>query len=360
MMTTQEPYCGVTLLNIGQYYKDNILAYVSIPACLIGVIFNSLNMLVFARKTMISPPNLIFAHLAFLDFLVLLARIPYVWLLNIRPQSGFDIHQSYGWTMFYICCNTFIVTVQFISIYLTMQMAAWRYVAVVHPLKERSWCNMRTTRNSVIAGYMICSIFYVIPQYLTLRIETTNEGQTSYYLVAINDQSLIKHSTVDIIHAVMIRLLPSLVSMGFTFRIVITLLERNRIHQEQITLSSGVQNNTRNVKTKQQTNKSTMILLIVVVLFFIAEFPRGILNLLRVGYEHNERSEEIHGQCYAALVQIFTTFTDINLSITFIVYYTLSQQFRTTFTSLFHCNRLFIICFQSNSQDDSQTNSDDV
>ncbi|XP_065209193.1 FMRFamide peptide receptor frpr-18-like [Planococcus citri] len=336
-MESPEPYCGATLLNIGKYYKDHVLAYISLPTCVIGVILNSFNITVFTRKTILSPPNLIFAHLSFLDFLVLLARIPYVWLVNVRPLSGFDIHQSYGWTVFYICCNTFIVTVQFTSIFLTTMLAAWRYIAVVHPLKERSWCSMKKTRNVVIAGYVVCTLLYVIPQYLTLRIETTEGTPETYSLAAIQEGGLIKHSTVDIIHAVIIRLLPSVVLAGFTIRLVISLLKRET-HQEQSTTEFGsVQNTARNVKMKQDANRSTTILLVVVLLFFIAEFPRGILNLLRVGFEHDEKSEEIHGRCYAALVQIFTTLTDINLSITFIVYSTLSKQFWATFKLLSRC-----------------------
>ncbi|XP_065204439.1 G-protein coupled receptor dmsr-1-like [Planococcus citri] len=340
-MPSEVPYCGITLPEFGELYRENMHGCISITICFIGSIFNLLNLLVFTRKAMISPVNLIFTHSALVDFLVLLARIPFVWMLYIQDQGDFGEKRTYIGTVFLICCDTFIVSFQFVSIFLTVHLATWRYIAVVHPFMERHWCNMKITRNVVIAGYIICCFSLGVPMLLSRSIQTTRMNQMNIYSFNY-ERSRIMFKVAFIVYGPIGRLFPSIVLAGFTFRIVFTLLARKG-NRERLTQSASVESDLHNLKLRKRTNRSTMILLMAVVLFFIAEFPRGILSVLRVIYEYDEKSEEIQGRCYASLVQIFTTLTDINLSITFIVYYILSQQFRLTFKLLLSIKIQFLI-----------------
>ncbi|XP_065209194.1 sex peptide receptor-like [Planococcus citri] len=320
------PYCGETLVKIGEYYRDNILGYVSIPICCVGMITNLINIVVFARKPMTSPPNLIFAHLAFVDLLVLLARVPFIWTWYIQDYRV--IGRSYVWTLFQRYNDEVIVTFQFVSIFLTVMLAVWRYIAIVHPLKERHWCNTKRTRNVVIAGYILCFVLFTVPSYMSREIKTVIYQDAPYHYIDINERSPIQDSIVLFINGIVIRLVPSIMLTVLTLRLVCTLLSR-KPHREQLTSSASVRSDMKNVKMRQQTNKSTTILLIVVALFILAEFPKGMLSLMRSVYEYESP------QCFS-LTEIFYTVSDINSTITLLVYYSLSQQFRTTFKSLFH------------------------
>ncbi|XP_065204081.1 uncharacterized protein LOC135834171 [Planococcus citri] len=333
-MPNQESYCGITLQNIGNYYVKNIYEYIGLPICLVGLVFNLLNILVFTRKAMISSSNFIFAHLAFVDFLVLLASVPHFWLTYIQPKSGFSVELSYGWTIYYTHGDNFIITFQFISAFLTVQLAAWRYIAVVYPFKERHWCNRKITRNVVIAGYLTCCGLFTIPKYLSFEIEAVNKNENT---VASFKRNIIIFTAGEIINGLVVRLLPSVVLAALTSRIVATLLAR-KTHQEKSTTAeppsaSNIRTNMKNAKIRQQqTNKSTAILLTVVTLFFTSEFPKGLLVILRLMYE------DLPAPCYSSLIAIFVTLSNINISITFMVYYMLGQQFRIAFKSLFNCN----------------------
>ncbi|XP_065209204.1 sex peptide receptor-like [Planococcus citri] len=341
-MSNQEPYCGDIFQKIAVYYHKNIYVNITIPTRLVGMILNLLNLLVFTRKTMNSPPNLILAHLAFVDFIALLLLTEQYWMMYIQPKSDFVREQSYALTMLYWYTDIFGGTVQFISACLTVQLAAWRYIAVVHPLKERHWCTKKITRNVVITGYLICCVLFAIPYHLSFNIETSSmNGKPSYRAI---ERDPIMFSIKGIVYGVMAKILPSLVLAGLTSRIVVVLLAR-KTHCEQLSPSANTRRGMKNVETRQKTHRSTAILLAVAALFFVSEFPRGMLWLLRT---INERD---WGMCYISLGHIFMQISDINTSITFMVYYTLSQQFRTTFKSLFNLNKRTTPIASGNTED---------
>ncbi|XP_065204459.1 FMRFamide peptide receptor frpr-18-like [Planococcus citri] len=333
-MPTEDPCEEIRKINY--YYSSSTYQWISIPICFIGAIFNLLNVLVFTRKTMNSPSNRILAHLAFADFLVLLSYIPNSLLWNIDRRSDFCLAESHGWTIFYWYNDIFTSTFQFISIFLTVQLAVWRYIAVAHPLKERSWCSMRITRNAMIAGYVVCCVLYAVPFHLSFDIETIDKNQNTNarYKFTIGGHPIM-YQIRCYIYGLVIKLLPSVALVGLTFKIVVVLLARKR-HHKQLT----AQSNMKNLEMRQQTNKLTAILLTVVVLFFIGEFPRGMIWLLGMINEHRWDTRPGHywDTRYDSLVRIFVTIAHINTSITFIVYYILSQQFRSTFKSFFSRN----------------------
>ncbi|XP_065204443.1 sex peptide receptor-related protein 2-like [Planococcus citri] len=329
-MPNQEPYCGVLIQEIGDYYAENILVKIFIPICLIGMILNLLNVLVFTRKIMNSPPNQILAHLAFVDFLMLLSNAAQYWSMFIQPKSGFDRQQSYSLTIVFWYSDITTSTFQFISAFLTVQLAAWRYIAVVHPLKERYWCTKKITRNVVITGYVVCCVLYAIPEHFSFDIKASTINGKTYHKAKF-DQHPIMTLIRDIVYVAAVKLLPSVVLVGLTSRIAITLLAR-KTRREKLTSAASTRSYMKNAKIRQQTNTSTAILLAVAALYFMTEFPRGMLWLLAT------INEDDWNTCYYSLVWIFGTITNINVSITFIVYYTLSLQFRTTFKSLFSRN----------------------
>lgn len=61
-----------------------------------------------------------------------------------------------------------------ISICLTLILAIWRYIAVVHPHRNRDWCGMKNTGWALILSYIVCPLLCV-PLYLALTIESRVE-----------------------------------------------------------------------------------------------------------------------------------------------------------------------------------------
>ncbi|XP_065204518.1 G-protein coupled receptor dmsr-1-like [Planococcus citri] len=319
--STGEPFCGTTLLTIGEYYSSNISGYFNIPICVIGVILNLLNILVFTKENMISPVNLIFTRLAMADLAVLVASIPFTYIENILRDGRIKERWTYAEAVVYVCSNHFATTLHFISVFLTIQLAVWRYIAIAYPLKERQWCSMRITRKLMVIGYVVCFLLS-IPIYFSRRIE----HQVINYRVTYTTNSVL-FLTSRIIFSVLGALLPSIVLTVVSLRLIIILFAR-KTHHGQSHLEHG------NRRRTEQLDRSIIILLAVLVLFLTAEFPRGMLFLSTVIF--NVRKSDINYRCYTSLLSIFLSVVYMNTSITFFVYYTMSQQFRITFKSLYN------------------------
>ncbi|ESO11149.1 hypothetical protein HELRODRAFT_194885 [Helobdella robusta] len=84
---------------------------------------------------------------------------------------------------------------------------------------------------------------------------------------------------------------------------------------------------TNNTATKRNTNRTTKMLVAVVVLFLITEFPQGVLMLFS-GF-----SETFKDEVYLPLGDFIDIIALINNAINFILYCTMSKQFRDTFMS---------------------------
>lgn len=83
--------------------------------------------------------------------------------------------------------------------------------------------------------------------------------------------------------------------------------------------------------TKRNTNRTTKMLVTVVVLFLITEFSQGVLNLIS-GFSQN-----FVNNVYIPLGDFLDILALINNAINFILYCSMSKQFRDTFLKIF-CN----------------------
>ncbi|KAL6963335.1 G-protein coupled receptor, partial [Sarracenia purpurea var. burkii] len=107
---------------------------------------NLINIVVLTRKDMISPTNVVLTGLAIADLAVLLEYIPYTLHTYLRPTThSVKDRYTYGWAMLVLWHSNFSQVFHTISIWLTVVLAVWRYIAVAYPQKNRDWCNMDTT-----------------------------------------------------------------------------------------------------------------------------------------------------------------------------------------------------------------------
>ncbi|XP_065209212.1 FMRFamide receptor-like [Planococcus citri] len=329
-------------LNCGfmEYYDYNISGYVNITICSTGAILNLFNILVFTKKHMISSANLIFTHLALVDLLILLSCIPYSWI-NFFQYTHEDYENlTHTRALIYLFLVNIGHTLSYTSVFLTLMLAMWRYIAIVHPLKERYWCNMKTTRNMIIASYII-SILLSTPTYYSDDIVISyTDDELPYYETDYKEDSWTLINISFLMKAVLQQLLPSIVLPIFSFRMIAALKTKT---PEQLTSSSNARNNTRNLKRKQQTDRSIAITLIVMALFLAVQIRPGIYNLISIITGLNEMLDYDRFECFHTyvLVLLNVTLNYISMSVTFVVYYTMSQNFRATFQSLFCKRRIF-------------------
>ncbi|XP_065217978.1 G-protein coupled receptor dmsr-1-like [Planococcus citri] len=337
-MSAEEPFCETTLADAHYYYLYNIQGYIETPICIIGVIFNIFNILVFTRRNMISPVNLIFTHLAFADLSMLLAYILHVWVTVVAYYRNESYKAStYTAAALYLRSKELINISHHVSVCLIMMLAIWKYIAVFSPSKERQWCNMKTTRNTVMAVYIAC-VLLAIPLHLSHHVVTysLDKAGTEYIHVPFDEVDPIAVEISMIIRGLLFDLLPSVVLGISSVRLFVVL----RMKKEHPNLSSNVENRTDNVETKQQIKGSVIILIIIVTLCLSFVIPLGLLDLLYVVLTRDKYS--IYRPCTNSLLGILSILNCFNKCVTFVVYYTMDQDFRATFKSLFEKCNIFI------------------
>lgn len=82
------------------------------------------------RKEMISPTNAILTGLAVADMLVMADYVPYTIHNYIHSGQKMEEMYSYEWTVYALFHAHFSVVCHAISIWLTLLLAIWRYIAV--------------------------------------------------------------------------------------------------------------------------------------------------------------------------------------------------------------------------------------
>ncbi|KAJ1532349.1 hypothetical protein ONE63_000953 [Megalurothrips usitatus] len=321
---------------------------VSLLVCLFGSVANGLNIAVLTRREMSSPTNAILTGLAVADLLVMVEYIPFA-LHHYLLQQPLSEKFSYPWSVFVLFHSNFGQVFHTISIWLTLTLAVWRYIAVAHPARNHEWCNMRTTGIAIVSGYVICPLL-CIPAYLTFSVQASKvdpETNRTLYVVGHSELSKLQDGMLQNINfwaaAWLVKVLPaapsarrgsaavSLVSTGSP--------RRRRCYRPVLPgpppgpprpCPARLCPSQRLVEKEKQTDRTTKMLLAVLLLFLITEAPQGLLGLFSVLI-----GNQFFGECYVKLGDVMDILALINSAINFMVYCCMSRQFRNTFNQLF-------------------------
>ncbi|XP_046744398.1 G-protein coupled receptor dmsr-1-like [Diprion similis] len=351
-----------------------IHGYASLLVCLFGSVANTLNIAVLTRREMNSPTNAILTGLAVADLLVMLEYIPYathMYLLHRPRREQF----TYPWSFFVLFHSNFAQVFHTISIWLTVTLAIWRYIAVAFPQKNRELCSINRTMLAIAGAYVICPIICV-PLYLTFSLEsrtvlidgsgnTLDLNQTNHSLPedAVNttlyfvnySQTAIAYPFLRImnlwIYGAVIKIIPCIALTILSLQLILALVEAKKRRQKltSAALVKTVNKSTdandgkktrkkpsRHMDKERQTDRTTRMLLAVLLLFLITEFPQGVMGLLSVML-----GARFFDTCYVKLGEVMDILALINSAINFILYCAMSRQFRTTFNQLFGRSKLF-------------------
>lgn len=139
--------------------------YISLVVCTFGCIANILNIVVLTRSEMRSPTNAILTGLAIADLCVMIDYIPYALYYGTLQCGNHVVKLSSSWTTYILVHANLSQVLHQISIFLTVILAVWRYIAVGFPHKNRVWCNMSKTIRVIIYSYIITPLIS-IPVYI--------------------------------------------------------------------------------------------------------------------------------------------------------------------------------------------------
>ncbi|XP_015433844.1 PREDICTED: sex peptide receptor-like [Dufourea novaeangliae] len=334
-------------------HYSQLHGWISLFVCVFGSIANILNILVLTRREMRSPTNIILTGLALADLLVMIDYIPYSFHLYLYRRSRRD-RFTYGWAVFVLFHSNFAQVCHTISICLTLILAVWRYVAVAK--KNREWCSYRRTVFAILITYAFCPVLCV-PLYITTEVREHMEVLDSNGMSVINVQNesfigervnttlyFVRFTETaknhDIlkklnfwIYSVVIKLFPCVVLTVVILKLVQVLLQAKRRRRKLTNVYEQHferKKSSRRMDKDRQADRTKMMLLAVLVLFLVTELPQGILGLFSVLL-----GPSFFQTCYLMLGDVIDMLTLVNSAINFILYCTMSRQFRKTFNELF-------------------------
>lgn len=312
--------------NFRQSYQA-VHGCMSLVVCVFGSVANVINMAVLTRRSMVSPTNAILTGLAVTDLLVMVEYIPYTMHQYMWQGRSLTSRYSWGWAVFVLFHAHFAQVFHTISIWLTVTLAVWRYIAIAFPQNNTTWCSMQRTHAVSIAAFF-CSVICNIPNYLNFTISKIDHKGHTLYIVNFSHLALAHGGFLKSInfwiYAVMLKLLPCGALTGLSFALIQELLRAARRRAQLMKNTSG-----RGADAEKQADRVTKMLLAILVLFLASEFPQGILGLLTVIPDSG------FFPCYQKLGEIMDMLVLFNSAINFLLYCAMSQQFRDTFSELF-------------------------
>ncbi|GAU95376.1 hypothetical protein RvY_07004 [Ramazzottius varieornatus] len=386
------PYGGDYFMAFHKAYFP-IHGYLAIVISIFGIVSNVINVAVLSQKSMVTPTNAILTALAVVDVLVMLTYVPFALHQFILRYTFTMVEwRSYSWMLF-ICFNiNFTIVCHTISVWLTITLAVFRYIAVSFPNKVQEYCSMRRAILAIVSAFL-CTAIICTPSYLSVQVTQLTRADwtedqleqmdpvdqnTTMYRIDESDLSRNNNNIPRIISfyafSVLAKLVPCVVLTLLSIQLVRALIqaERRRFQLKNPnglpprrpipsnpattgTTSNGQRGSlgptettqfllppggTTTFTTKTSNNspshnrpvgrdRTTRMLLAILVFFLITEFPSGLVALFSCF------SPDFFKYVYGPLGDLMDILALINSSVNFILYCSMSRQFRKTFCSMF-------------------------
>lgn len=324
-------------------YKP-IHGYLAAIVCVFGVIANVLNIIVLTRKNMVSSTNIILTGLAISDGLTMALYFP--WALQmyvIHGTAPSPERDTEGCARFQLSYAILSVIVHSISIWLTVTLAVFRYVFIRFPRIGAQYCNVQKAKTAVITVAVVVtvvcipnSILYEIRTDLAARRGLVNNSNASVWWIDVRNNTssdVVLQKFNFWVQALFVKLLPCFLLTIFSVLLVRTMQDAEKRRKKMMTKNSVADGETQPIgtssKRSRRSQRTTRMLLTVVILFLVTETPQGIMSLL------SGLIQDFFHHIYTPLGDLLDILALINNGINFVLYCTMSKQFRDTFIATF-------------------------
>lgn len=335
-------------------WYSNWHGYISLTICAIGIPLNVINIIVLTRKKMQTPINCILTWLAVADMATMVSYVPFVFHFYCHFSSYSQLSSeknSSAWMHFLLFQINFSATAHTISIWLAVGLAMLRHHHINSPAKGGLTRMRRLIRaRLMIGGIIVCSIILMIPNYLSHSLEEIqfSDNTTGYIFEdwALGSREVKPIKMIALVtYSLLAKLVPCLLIIiygGLLLRTLnITMRNRRRMADNGVILS---------LQGSIDPSRTTAMLLVVIVLFLLTELPQGVLIMCCVFIRN------FFEFIYIPLGDVMDIVALINNSINFVLYCTMSHEFRRTFIHLF-CSFSF---FSRKPYTPTRTNDDQI
>ncbi|XP_013782861.1 sex peptide receptor-like [Limulus polyphemus] len=324
---------------------------VLVPVILIvGLIGNTITIVILTRRRMRSSTNNYLAALAIFDMLYLIC----VFGLSLSHYPGIqNPHYVVYWHIrpFAImltdaCSNT--------SVWLTVTFTIERYIAVCHPIKGKVYCTESRAKKVIVFVSLIC-FFLTLPTPFEWTVIEITDVETNETMMTMDFSDFGNNHLYKTVYYTMTAILFIFIPL-FLLAIFNSFLIRS-VHLSKIQRDT-MTHHRESRDSLQQENKITIMLIAVVVLFFVCQLPTA--AILVYTSLHTVPPNTNKEALLLGLGNIFNFLVCINAAGNFVLYCLLSQKYRRTFLQTFcPCIKSKLVRLQSVYQRSAYSNVND-
>ncbi|XP_046562383.1 G-protein coupled receptor dmsr-1-like [Haliotis rubra] len=316
---SKEPF-GVVNANLEKFahWYWHIHGYLSLIICTFGIFTNILNVTVLTRKSMRTAINCILCAIAISDIVTMSSYIPYaVHFYLICDLTPSPERYSYGWTTFLAIHGNVTTTSHCISIWLAVFMAVMRYVYL-----QTKRCPSIKVTCALICVIPAFVALIMMPNYLITGVYEASVPGLNASIYRLNDYALGNNNPTTRalvafwLYAIVGKLLPCTLISIFMGLLLKKLHESAKRQKRLFNASDHAQ------KKKKRHKCTTTMLLVIIVMYMITELPQSFIILMSASYQYFFR------HVYFLLADVLDMAALINNAINFVLYCTMSQQFR--------------------------------
>ncbi|XP_060070679.1 FMRFamide receptor-like [Ylistrum balloti] len=298
-------------------FMNGIMAIVIIALGLVG---NTLTVIVLTRRTMRSSTNCYLTALAIWDGFVLIGTLI---LITIPQLSESFRHHAFAYVAVYI--YPFALVAQTATLWLTVSFTVERYIAVCHPLKAAQMCTIARAR-MVIIFVSITSFLFNLSRWFDYRIDYDKDNATNATIIIHNSTEFggnkIYHKVYFFGLYLFVMFFIPLLALAVINTFLVLAVKQSK--KQRIDM---------NVRQHRENNV-TIMLVSVVIVFIICQVPALVYN---VAYAVD--MESVQSLFGWKVLSTFRNFmVTFNSAINFILYCAFGQKFRRTFMKTF-CQR---------------------
>ncbi|XP_064648230.1 G-protein coupled receptor daf-37-like [Lineus longissimus] len=323
------PIYGVTDLDSRLMYYFVTYVPMHLFVEFFGVIGNGLSFVVLGLERPFTSTSVLLRCLAISDTLVLLGRFFFSTMVQLYQFLGvlpvyrklYEMGYAYLWAFFWFAKTW--------SVYITIFVAAERYIAVCKPLRAASICTIRNAR-IVCLSAMIFSIVYRIPYLFPYTSQLKYDRCSKTYLPKLSYRPMNSNPFYVFIyqlflHNFLMSWFP-IFSMGFFTHRLISALKKSA--SNTLSTSGG--------RVADNVRATTIRVLAVVYIFIILELPGSLIQIVAVMRKYGYFSDKIDYWKYHYLLTFFYFLSVVNCFINFYIYCLTGSRFRRTLRKVLH------------------------
>ncbi|XP_018652359.1 putative dro/myosuppressin receptor [Schistosoma mansoni] len=343
-----EPIINYSLIKFGTEFSK-IHGPLSLAVCLFGIPANFVNIIVLTRRELSqNATNHLLLWLAVADLLLMILYAPclyHFYIIHPHPMKNPIYTPSKLWIIYQEIVVSCALMLHSLALWLAVLLALFRYIHVGFPISGSIYTTRKRAFYSALLITIFC-IFVAIPNILVNHSESCLGPTLNYKSInggIWNMKNIAPSFLLTILTILLISELQKAIKRRKALFIhrdkSLSIIKYNKkqssLSMRQSTSSPStlpstlpLYNNDESKKLSRE-NRTTALLLTIVLCFLVIELPQGIL----VTCIH--LIDQFEEKVYQHLGDLLDFLTLLNESISFIIYTTMSNQFRQTFCNIF-------------------------